>query len=96
MEPFFRKPREPEFMDRIAALIDDLLGDALRRDSIEIVREFALPLQSRALAHLLGVPQSEADLWISWGIHVFRDGEDGEVKGAALERYVHHQLDRAL
>jgi cytochrome P450 len=40
------------------------------------------------------VPESEAVTWIGWGTHVFRDGA-GQKKGAALEAYLHEQLDRA-
>ncbi len=67
----------------------------MRRDSIEIVREFALPLQSRALTYLLNVPEAKAETWISWGTHVFHDG-DGEKKGAALESYLQAEFDQAL
>lgn len=95
VEPFFKRPKDPEFVARVEALVAELLEGALGRGSIEIVREFALPLQSRALTFLLNVPESEADTWIGWGVHVFKDGNDGEVKGAALERYIHAQLDRA-
>jgi cytochrome P450 len=48
------------------------------------------------LTYLLNVPESEADTWIGWGIHVFRDGGDGRKKGAALEEYLHRQFDRAV
>ena len=95
VEPLFRRPKDPAVIARVEALIDTLLTDALARDSIEIVREFALPLQSHALTYLLNVPESEAEMWIGWGIHVFRDGGSGVQKGAALEAYLHAQLDRA-
>jgi cytochrome P450 len=59
------------------------------------VNDFALPIQSRALTHLLNVPESEAETWIGWGIHVFR-AVDGEFKtGNVLEEYLHAQFDRA-
>ena len=80
---------------QVERLIDEAITDAVARDSVEIVRNFALPIQSRALALLLNVPLSEADTWIGWGIHVFRDGGDGQKKGAALEQYLNAQLDRA-
>lgn len=92
VEPFFRRAKNPAVIAQIEALIEKLITDALTRDSIEIVREFALPLQSRALAHLLNVPESESETWIGWGIHVFRDGGS---KGAALETYLHAQFDHA-
>lgn len=95
VEPFFKRPKDPEFIAKVEALVVELLEGSVARDSIEVVREFALPLQSRALTYLLNVPESEADTWIGWGVHVFKDGNDGEVKGAAMERYIHAQLDRA-
>lgn len=96
VEPFFRQPKEPEMAQKVNDLIGELLHLATTRSSIEIVREFALPLQSRALTYLLRVPEQEAIEWISWGTHVFRDGNNGEAKGAALERYIQRQLDRAI
>jgi cytochrome P450 len=97
VEPFFLRAKQPVFVARVEELTDRLLAGALGRDSIEIVEGFALPLQSKALAILLDVPESEADLFISWGIHVFHveDGELGVHKGAALERYLNEQFDRA-
>lgn len=77
---------------QVDALLGEMLQAAIRRPSIEIVREFALPIQSRALAYLLNVPESEATTWISWGIHVFRGGGS---KGFALEAYLQTQFDRA-
>jgi len=97
VEPFFLRAKQPAFVARVEELTARLLADALGRDSIEIVSGFALPLQSKALAILLDVPESEADIFISWGIHVFHvaDGERGVHKGAALERYLNEQFDRA-
>jgi len=96
VEPFFQRAKDPAVMARVEALIDRLVCDAMGRESIEVVREFALPLQSLALTHLLNVPETEAAIWTSWGIHVFRDGGDGTKKGAALEDYLHRQFDRAV
>ncbi|MEY3895026.1 MAG: Biotin biosynthesis cytochrome [Verrucomicrobiota bacterium] len=95
VEPFFRRPKDPEFVARVEELIDAMLTDAMGRDSVEIVRGFALPLQSRALTLLLNVPESEAELWIGWGIHVFHDGGSGQKKGSSLEAYLHSKLDEA-
>ena len=94
VEPIFRRPTLPDVIERIQGLVRAMITDALGRASLEIVHDFALPLQSRALTVLLNVPESEADTWIGWGTHVFREGA-GEQKGAALERYIHGQLDRA-
>lgn len=95
VEPFFQRPKTPEMAAGVESLIDALLTEAMARESVEVVREFALPLQSRALALLLNVPQTEADTWIGWGVHVFRDGVSGEQKGVALDRYLRQQFDLA-
>ena len=91
VEPFFQRAKDPQMIAQVEALMDGMLQEAMRHDSIEVVREFALPIQSRAMTYLLNVPESEADLWIGWGIHVFRDGGS---KGMSLEAYLHQQLDR--
>jgi cytochrome P450 len=94
-DPFFKRAKLPEVVAKVEELVEKLIEEATTRDKIEIVREFALPLQSHALTYLLSVPEAEAEEWIGWGTHVFRDGEDGTRKGAVLEEYIQRQLDRA-
>ncbi|MBC8011500.1 MAG: cytochrome P450 [Burkholderiales bacterium] len=93
VEPFFNRAKLPEVVARMEALVGELVTAALQRDSFEVVRDFAIPLQSRALAILLNVPDSEAQVWIGWGTHVFREG-NGTSKGAQLEAYANALLDR--
>jgi cytochrome P450 len=93
-EPFFNRAKLPEVVADVETLIHKLVSAALDRESVEIVREFAIPLQSRALACLLHMPETEADIWIGWGTHVFREG-NGASKGAALETYLNSLIDRA-
>ena len=95
VEPFFARAKMPEVIAGIEAIIESALTDALARESTEVVNGFALPIQSRALTHLLNVPESEAEIWIGWGIHVFRvqDGELGREKGAALEIYLRRKFE---
>jgi len=92
-KPFFDRAKLPQVIEKVETLTDRLVGEALERESIEIVRDFAIPLQSRALAILLDMPDSEADIWIGWGVHVFREG-DGTSKGAALETYLNSLFDQ--
>lgn len=94
-DPFFQRPKDPAFIARIEALIDGMLCDAVSRDAIEIVQEFALPLQSRALTYLLNVPETEAATWVGWGIHVFKVTGGEFKKGHVLEEYLHAQFDQA-
>jgi len=95
VEPFFKRAKDPELIARVETLIESFLDEAKEQESIEVVRDFALPIQSHALTYLLDVPESEAETWIGWGIHVFKDGEDGEQKGNVLEQYLESQFDRA-
>jgi cytochrome P450 len=95
VEPFFQRAKDPAMIAQIETLIGNMLTKALEMDSIEIVNEFALPVQSRALTYLLNVPESEADTWISWGIHVFKV-TGGEFKtGTVLEDYLQSAFDKA-
>ncbi len=95
VEPFFQRPKSPEFIANIEAIIGEIIDQATRRDVIDAVSEFSLPLQSRALTHLINMPESEADIWIGWGIHVFKV-TGGEFKsGNVLEDYLHARFDRA-
>ena len=80
MEPIFNRPHQPDYHHRITEIIDSLIIQYINADSFDAVNDFALPIQSRALAHLLNVPDKESDLWIKWGLHVLREG-DGLTKG---------------
>ena len=93
-EPFFLRPKQPEVLAKINTLIDSLLSKALETNSIDAVRDFAIPLQSYALTYLLNVPEKEAELWVSWGLHVFKDG-DGKSKGPFMEEYSQRMFDAA-
>ncbi len=94
VEPFFKRPLNPAFIGAIEDLISEMVDEACNTDSVEIVSEFALPLQSIALSHLINMPQKEADIWIKWGTNVFLDGGDVAIrKGADLEQYLHDRID---
>jgi cytochrome P450 len=43
---------------------------------------------------MMGLPDTEAELWISWGTHVFKEG-DGVKKGATLEQYIQDRFEAA-
>jgi cytochrome P450 len=95
VEPFFQRAKQPGMIAKVDALIAGKLSEALGRESVEIVNEFALPIQSHALTYLLNVPESEATTYISWGIHVFKVSGGPFKKGHTLESYLHAQFDRA-
>jgi cytochrome P450 len=91
-EPYFQRPKLPEMVAKVEALIDELLRGALARETTEIVHGFALPIQARALTYLLDTDEREADTWIGWGVHVFRV-RGGLKKGVELEDYLTRKFD---
>ena len=95
VQPFFSVSQRPELERQVSSLITGMLDDVIDAGPVEIIREFALPLQSRALSMLLRMPMEAADEWIDWGLHVF-SGPEGhsEEKGSVLDRYLHRQFDR--
>lgn len=93
-EPFFLRAKKPEVIEAVKALIKSIIEELVAKESFDAVSEFALPLQSRAFTHLLNMPESEAEIWIRWGIHVFRPQDDGSKPGASLEKYLTEQFDR--
>lgn len=95
LNPLFLRPLDAAYQARLDALITGQIDQWVAHGSIEIVREFALPLQSRALALLLGMPDAAAEEWIGWGTHVFHDGDDSSAKGQVLDRYIRRALDEA-
>jgi cytochrome P450 len=95
VEPFFARAKQPGMIAKVEALIDAKLTGAMSRDSVEVVNDFALPIQSHALTYLLNVPETEAATYVSWGIHVFKVTGGAFKKGNVLETYLAEQLDRA-
>ncbi|MEM9986037.1 MAG: cytochrome P450, partial [Bacteroidota bacterium] len=80
VEAWFKRPLEEEYQAQLSAQIETIVEEVLAKEAIEVVGEFSLPLQSRALTLLLNIPYEEAETWISWGTHVFRS-EDTALDG---------------
>lgn len=95
VQPFFDQAKEAAYIEKVEALVSDLVDQAIDGSPFEAVGDFALPLQSRALTYLLRLPEREADTWIGWGVHVFREQGGEFKKGIVLEDYLNGQLDRA-
>ena len=98
VEDWFRRPLQPEYEARLREQVDAAIEDALSKESVEIVGGFALPVQSKALTLLLNIPYSEAETWISWGVHVFRSEESktDASKANILYDYIDDQIEKAL
>ena len=94
LDPWFKRPLEAQYQKALAQQVNALVDDVLKADSIDVVEDFALCLQSRALTLLLNTDAGEADTWIGWGTHVFRsedDPLDGD-KAAILYDYIDEKI----
>jgi cytochrome P450 len=98
VEPFFARPKLPEVIAKMETMVGELVAEATRQDSVEMVRDFAVVLQSRALTYLLNVPMEESNVWVGWGTHVYRDVDPAAKveRGRQFEAYLHRQFDKAL
>jgi cytochrome P450 len=94
-EPFFQRPKDPAFIARVEKMIEGMLTEMIAKESFEVIKEFALPLQSRALTYLLNLPETEAEKWIGWGVHVFRVA-GGLSNETGLDKYLREQFERAV
>lgn len=97
VEAWFKRPLQPDYQAKLMKQISEIIDEVLVKDSVEVVSELALPLQSRALTLLLNIPYEEAETWISWGTHVFRsesEALDGD-KANILYNYIDKQIDKA-
>jgi len=97
VEPWFKRPLEDDYKAALTAQIEAIVDEMLTKDEVEVVEDFSLRLQSRALTLLLNTNYEEALTWISWGTHVFRsEGEalDGS-KANILYDYIDQQINKA-
>ncbi len=99
IEDWFKRPLLPKYQDGLVNIIKDIVNDAVTKNGpVEVVEEFALHLQSRALTLLLNIPYEESETWISWGTHVFRS-EDSTLdsnKANILYDYIDKQIENAI
>jgi len=97
IEGWFKRPDNEEYRKKVENIIAELIDEVIKEDAIEVVSDFSLKLQSRALTLLLDLPYQEAETWISWGTHVFRS-EDNPLdndKAKVLYNYIDEQIERA-
>ena len=97
VEQWFKRPLEEDYTAQLEKQIGAIVEDALSKDSVELIKEFSLILQSRALTLLFNVPFSESETWISWGTHVFRsegNALDGD-KAQVLYDYIDEKIEES-
>lgn len=98
LDPWFKRPLQAEYQEKLQDLIGNIVEGLLEKESFEVVSEFALVLQSRALTLLLNTAFEESELWISWGTHVFRSEDTALDKDKAniLYDYIDQRIDQAI
>ena len=94
-EPFFLRAKRPEVIAAVKSMIESVVDSLSKKESFDAVSELALPIQSRAFTWLLNMPESEAETWILWGIHVFHSQGNRTNPGEVLEAYLNEQFDKA-
>lgn len=97
LDPWFKRPLQEDYQAKLFTIIEELVDEVLKAEKVEVVEDFSLKLQSRALTLLLNIPYEESEVWIGWGKHVFRSEEsdlDGD-KAAILYDYIDAQIDQA-
>lgn len=96
VEKWFKRPLEENYQNALKNQINSIVDEVLTKDTVEVINEFSLVLQSRALTLLLNVPFDESKTWISWGTHVFRsaDSDLDADKANILYHYIDKELER--
>jgi len=95
VEDWFRRPLSAEYEAELEELATIAVDQVLHGEEVELLSEFSLPLQARALTKLLNVPFVESETFISWGLHTFRS-EDNPLdadKANVLFDYLDIKLD---
>ncbi|SNR16610.1 cytochrome P450 [Tenacibaculum jejuense] len=94
LEGWFKRPNREEYQKTLKNQVSNLIDDVLSEDEIEVVHDFSLKLQSRALTILLNTEYSESDTFISWGTHVFRS--EGDSLDASKANVLYDYLDAKI
>lgn len=92
---WFRRPMEDlTLAARIGVIAQDRLVSVLGAGPVDAVQAIALPVQSHALAVLFGLPETEAEVWIGWGLHAFKTkGRNDPARAAALMAMIEGYVD---
>ncbi|CDF79812.1 cytochrome p450 [Formosa agariphila KMM 3901] len=98
LDQWFKRPLEAEYEAELKKQISTLFDEVLTQDKTEVIHDFSLKLQSRALTLLFNVPFSVSETWISWGTHVFRSEATAldASKANILYAYIDEQIDKSI
>jgi len=92
--PFFRRPTEPAAKAEFETVLRTHLTAAIENGPLDLIRDFALPVQSASLAVLLDTRREIAAEWKGWGLHALRtDGKTDPVKSARFLEFIDRVLE---
>jgi len=66
VEPWFKRPLEDDYKAQLEKIVSDCIDEVIAEENFEVVSDFSLKLQSRALTVLLNIPYEESEVWINW------------------------------
>ncbi|RNC79732.1 MAG: cytochrome P450 [Balneola sp.] len=97
LDTWFKRPLNNDYQEKLNKIINGLLDEVIEEKNVEVVHDFSLKLQSRALALLLNTSMDESETWISWGTHVFRaeGNELDQSKASTLDSYILNKIEEA-
>ncbi len=90
VRPVFTGERIEELRATVAAIVAELVDELLRRDEMDLIADYAVPLSVRTLAAFTGLPPVESPKWVSWITRMFNvhDREGGARAGAEFGLYI--------
>jgi len=84
---------EPAIREVVSSAVDE----SVQQGGAEVVEGLAVPIVMKSLALTLGRPQSEADVWASWGRTVFgTDEHNAKRHNNQLDEYLASAVDSAM
>ena len=95
----FRPTRSDDLRPAIQAIVDDLLdGLEGQTDPIDLIPSFCLPVPSRVISLILGVPYADHELFESCARNMFGEGaaEDSKRANETMGEYLRGMLDSKI
>jgi len=96
VEPMFARAAIERHRPEVRLIAEDLVDGLMAHRRPEIVAGYALPMVSRTLALVLGRPQSDVELWLTWPPDVFAGPDGAQRKNDSLDAYLAQVVDEAM
>lgn len=93
VDPLFSRQAVERHADVARTTVRGILG---RRGRIvlSVASDLALPVVNHTLASVLGRDAADAEMWLTWGTHVFT-GQEGRGANTTLDAFIERAIDEA-